>query len=560
MNFLRDNASDNIAKRLGWHTGVKDQAGIAADLASGRDIQEVYGLGEAGLFDEFFYFLHEIKVMPLLETLTPKGLKKRDSNIKFPAVILVYLMRIVGGLRFFWHIEPVLLQSQALMHLVGFNGREILEGTTRRGLPKTAAAPEEKKTGPERKPAEVRGPMGADSVAEYIQAIAAKALEKFFNCVVGILAANSFYPKRVHALLDASEIESTEKCAGCGMVKKEKAPELRLRRGRIRKVVEKIFGFKIWVVWDPNSKLPIAMLFATINVADCTMTKEVVEQAILNLGDHASIASLALDRGFLDGALLWWLNTIGITFYMPAKTSLNVYTDALSLVDSGVRQTREKNRSVGHGKNKQTVIDRWDAVGIEGLTSAGFYGERGSGSHEHNREFVPNPINAVVVLHDPYKENNPATDTLVILTNGPVQKPLNAYDAYDVRSEIENSLFREAKQAWFIERPAKNTVQAFRAHCYLTIITMALTTAFQSWLIAQDKREHRGEETGIRKFRQEVRVENYDKLIVFDEDRYAIFEAYELVILLGKKVLRPRGVPETITTEDILRKYGALRE
>ncbi|MCG2746954.1 MAG: hypothetical protein L6365_05415 [Desulfobulbaceae bacterium] len=64
------------------------------------------------------------------------------------------------------------------------------------------------------------------------------------------------------------------------MVKKEKAPELSLRRGRIRKVVEKVFGFKIWVVWDPNSKLPLAMRFATINVADCAMTKEVVEQAL----------------------------------------------------------------------------------------------------------------------------------------------------------------------------------------------------------------------------------------------------------------------------------------
>jgi len=166
----------------------------------------------------------------------------------------------------------------------------------------------------------------------------------------------------------------------------------------------------------------------------------------------------------------------------------------------------------------------------------------------------------VVVLHDPYRKNNPNAKTLVILTNGPVQKPLVVYDAYDARSEIENSLFREAKQAWFIERPAKNTAQAFRAHCYLTLITMALTTAFLAWMIAQEKREHRGEETGIRIFRQEVRVENWNKLIVFDQDRYAIFEAYELVILLGKKVRMPHGVPETITREDILRKYGALRE
>ena len=50
-------ASQKIADRLTWCTAHRDQAGIAKDLADGKDIAEVYGLGEAGLFDEFFYFL-----------------------------------------------------------------------------------------------------------------------------------------------------------------------------------------------------------------------------------------------------------------------------------------------------------------------------------------------------------------------------------------------------------------------------------------------------------------------------------------------------------------------
>lgn len=565
MNNLLEKASTNIISRLSWHTGLKDQAAIASDLANGKDIQEVYGLGEAGLFDEFFCFLDEIGVSSLFDALAPK-LTIRKSNIKFPAVILIYLMRIVSGLNFYWHIEPVLLLSQPLMRLVGFNGRQIREGTTSRGLPKSVSDKKELENplvepqNSTKQPVEIRGPICTDSIAAYIQAITAKALEKFFNRIVGILAAARFFPKKVHALLDASEIESTEKCLGCGKVSKEKAPELRLRQGRIKKVLETVFGFKIWVVWDPNSKLPLAMRFTTIEVADVTMAQEVVQQAITNLGDHAKIVSLAFDKGFIDGVFLWWLNTKGIIFYTPAKKSMHAYTDALSLVESGIRKIREKIRSIGHGKNKQTVTDRWDVVGVEGLTSAGFYSELGSGSHEHNNGFIPNPINAVVVLHDPYKENNPNTGTMVILTNGQVQKPLETYDGYDARSEIENSLFREAKQAWFIERPARNTANAFRAHAFLTIITMALTTAFLAWMTAQDKREQNGEETGIRKFREQIRMENSNKLIIFDNDRYAIFTTYEVFILCGKKVLMPRGVPETITKDDILRKYGAMLE
>ncbi|MBK5101897.1 MAG: transposase, partial [Desulfobacteraceae bacterium] len=315
-----------------------------------------------------------------------------------------------------------------------------------------------------------------------------------------------------------------------------------------------------WVVWDPNSRLPLAMRFATIEVADINLAREVVEQALANLGAHAEIASLAVDRGFLDGAFLWWLNKKGIIFHIPAKTDMHVYRDALSLVDKGIRQTKEKKRSVGKGKNKTTIIDRWDVVGIESLTSAGFYGELGSGSHENRKDFFANPINAVVVLHDPYKENNPNSHTMVILTNGPVKKPLRVYEGYDARSEIENGLFREAKQGWFIERPARNNADAFRSHVYLTLITMALTTVFRTWMDQQDEREKQGEETGIRKFREKVKQENGNKLILFDENRYAIFDTYEVFILCDRNVRKPTGVPEVVSKQDILEKYGALRE
>lgn len=554
-------ASQRIAERLTWCTASRDQAGIANDLAEGKEISEVYGLGEAGLFDEFFYFLEELGIMNFFMELDP-GKTQRTSNVKFPAVILIYLMRIVAGLRFFWHIDPVILSSQSLMRLVGFNGRQIREGTSGRGnkshLPETGEDSEEKSD--TSKPSEIRGPYCPDSIASYVQAIAANALERLFNGVVSVMAARSFFPKKIKALLDSSEIQSTELCEGCGRVSKEKAPELRRRRKRIRKVMETVFGFKIWVVWDPTSRLPIALRFTTIEVSDVDMAREVVEQAITNLGDHATIESLAIDRGFTDGKFLWWLHTMHIIFYIPSKTNLNVYTDALSLTESGIRETRDKSRSVGSGKNKTTVVDHWDVVGIEGLTSAGFYGELGSGSHENRKDFTPNPINAVVVLDDPYKLNNPGSDTLVILTNGAVKKPFKVYDGYDARSEIENTLFREAKQAWFIQRPARNNAAAFRSHIYLTLIVMALTTAFQTWMDQQDKLTQKGQETGIRKFREKVRQENGNKLIVFDGERYAIFDTYEVFILCGTNVRKPTGVEEVITKNDILRKYAALLE
>jgi hypothetical protein len=299
----------------------------------------------------------------------------------------------------------------------------------------------------------------------------------------------------------------------------------------------------------------------TIETGDIVLAREVVQQAVANLADHAGIVSLAVDRGFMDGSFLWWLHhTMHIIFNIPAKTDMHVYRDALALADEGIREIRDKSRSVGSGKNKTSVVDHWDVVGIESLTSAGFYGELGSGSHENRKGFLANPINAVVVLDDPFKRNNPDSDTLVILTNAPVDKPIKVYDAYDARSEIENGLFREAKQAWFIQRPARNNADAFRAHIYLTLLMMALTASFQTWMDQQDKLAQKGQETGIRKFREKVRQENGNKLVVFDGDRYAIFDAYEVFILCGTNVRMPTGVPEVISPKDILLKYGALLE
>lgn len=551
---IKKSASETIFKRLVWHTARRDQAGIAEELVNEDKIHEIYGLGDAGLFDEFFCFLRELGIMKALEQLSPRLHRKRQSPVPFSAIMLIYLMRIVAGLKFFYHTGPVLLQSQSLMRLAGFNGREIKEGVNRRSLDKSKTDWEDKNN------TAIRGPVCPEFIASFIVAIAGKALERVFNKIISILAAHSFFPRKIKVLLDASDLESSEKCKGRGTVTKEKAPELRRRGGRVKKISVTVFGFKLWVVWDPTSALPVAMRFATIETSDITLAKDVIEQAIANLGEHAEITSIAMDRGFMDGKLLWWLNSKGIIFYVPSKSNQNVYDDALSLVETGQSVTRKRKRTTGHGKGRKQVTDTWDVVGLEGLTTAGFYGELGSGSHENRNDFRPNPINAIVVLHDPYMENNPNVKTLVILTNGPVGKPLKVYDGYDARSEIENSQFRESKQGWFIKRPPENSKAGFLVHAYLTIITMALTRAFRDWMIQQEELEEIGEDTGIRKFRQKVRQENSNKCIVFHHDRYAIFYLYELLILCGKTVLKPRGVADTITKEDILRKYGALLE
>ncbi|PIE63259.1 MAG: hypothetical protein CSA26_12820 [Desulfobacterales bacterium] len=60
MNLIQKNP-ENIANRLAWHTAGRDQAGIAKNLDEGKDIPEVYGLGEAGLF--VVHYVHGFYLM-----------------------------------------------------------------------------------------------------------------------------------------------------------------------------------------------------------------------------------------------------------------------------------------------------------------------------------------------------------------------------------------------------------------------------------------------------------------------------------------------------------------
>jgi len=69
----KEQASKNITDRLTWHTAIKDQAGIAGELAEGQPVREVYGLGDAGLFDDFFCFLEKLGFTNLFANIQLKA-------------------------------------------------------------------------------------------------------------------------------------------------------------------------------------------------------------------------------------------------------------------------------------------------------------------------------------------------------------------------------------------------------------------------------------------------------------------------------------------------------
>ncbi len=82
-----NNASETIFKRLVWHTAKRDQAGIAEMLVNEQEVHEIYGLGDAGLFDEFFCFLRELGIMKVL-SLPRDAIANGRAQFLFPRLCL----------------------------------------------------------------------------------------------------------------------------------------------------------------------------------------------------------------------------------------------------------------------------------------------------------------------------------------------------------------------------------------------------------------------------------------------------------------------------------------
>jgi hypothetical protein len=122
---------------------------------------------------------------------------------------------------------------------------------------------------------------------------------------------------------------------------------------------------------------------------------------------------------------------------------------------------------------------------------------------------------------------------------------LTSYDLYDLRSLIENTLFRELKQGWFVGCFPKKTADAVRGHVFLTLTIFNLTNAY---------RTRAGQELARRGIRRQRREwHNGHQVMVFAGEFYAIFDIEEVFILMG----RPPEICWRVNLAQVYRKYAA---
>jgi len=540
----------NLIERLFWHTSERNESKVAQHLFFHKEMDTVYTLDEATLFDFFFHYVRETEVFPLLEDLDPE-IQKRE-NIPFLQFVLVYLMKVIGSIPKMEPVWELLLTDELLMGLCGFNAYQVQSGSCERGTKlRKSPAPE------------VRGALCVDTLANQIVKITPRRLENFFNQCIKRLAKARVFPKYIHAACDTTLYETTDQYEGCGTVVRKRKVKARgyRRAGELKEVQVRLYGWKVWAIYELQTGIPLAIKIDTIEKPDNLHILAVLEQAKENVKETSVIRSLVMDRAFLDGKDLYAIDQQGLEFVIPLKRNMGATQDArsLALAQEGsecIEKTREVTVTHGYGKHKVDEKVVTTLVGVAGLLSCDWFNPEGSEANTTKKDYEPIPLNAVVVKT--WNNQTPPVDKQVVfVTNREVNDPFVAFDRYDDRSLMENNLFRETKQNWHLEDAPKKTREGVFVQVYMVMAMKALTKAFLMWQEEQARLHALGKETSWEMYRRKLKMLNRNKLIVFVATYFGIFLSHEVIMLVDvpvHKTAKELGVTRT----SIYTKYTGL--
>ncbi len=541
------------------HVCQRNDAAVVRAIYETKTVDDVEALDKVTFFDQFFAFLRNLNVLPLLEQLDP-GNRVRAS-ISWMALMGTYVMRIVLGIPSIPQMEGLILTDPALMTLFGLAGF-VERGVTRRGVSRAHQLPE------------VRGAFSGEVIADTLVKAPLMALARIFNTVIRILAEAGFFPKRVHAIVDCTDREATPKYrtldgGPVASVTRHKRPQHSHNR-HAPKVATTVWGWKIWLMFCPASGMPIALYVDRINVDDRVWMLALVLQGKANLRE-GQLASVSFDRGFWDGQELYMVAPHA-PFFIPGRSDLDITQEARRMalaaytrhqqglpVSDAVIAKRPVRIVTGRGKNRREYEKELIVVGIADL-DCDTYAQQAPGSRANSKSFMAGKLNAAVVLQDPEYGKAPAEDRyLTILTCAAMKTPadvLFAYDRFDSRGIIENSGNKQAKQAWKLGAALEKSEAAVYLHTFMVFMLMALMAAFRARQLADDQAAAQGKETGMERYRRDVERANRDKVLVRDGNHYAVLWAWEFAVLGGLR-LRDHASEDVAA---ILKRYGVLAD
>lgn len=498
---------------------TRNQHEVAKRLLAG-EVAMVGGTGWS-FVELFLAFLAEVGFFDILHIEGERFIRKMAE---VSLLLLTYQVKVLLGLAGMNCVGQTLFRDWALLKLIGYTTAQLREGFCQRG-----------QVGKQK-------PLHKNVLADAVEKLTADEVSYILNESVKRLAAKGVWAEsRGHFALDATDLETTPRFRGAGVKTVSERKWSRKEKKQIE-VEKAVHGFKLLALYDVQWRLVVAAKVVKINAHESTFTRELLHQGLTNLGPGV-ITVLLVDRGFLDGLTLWHIkHTDGVDFVIPAKDGMRVKTDARAFLNQKPDgQWLVAAERPAHGPHQEGHVK---LIGITGLTSYDQYGDEAHQRQVNRSDFEGQPLNALVVTefdHHVYT----AEQAKVFLTSLPVTDTLAVLDLYDLRSLIENTLFRELKQGWFLGCFPKKTDDAVCGHVFLTLTIFNLTNAY---------RTDAGQELaqrGIRRQRREWQTAH--QVMIFAGEFYAIFDVEEVFILLG----RPPDICWRVNLDQVYRKYAA---
>ena len=258
-------------------------------------------------------------------------------------------------------------------------------------------------------------------------------------------------------------------------------------------------------------------------------------QEVMELGGSEAIEWLLMDALYADGPLLAWLeHGCGIHALVRLPEDRLLYEDMQGLAQHGLSewQTHTDVRYLsGHKQARQVAVslieglESWDSF----LDSAKQYG-------------VEHPSLCGVLIRSVDRAAPTKVEEWALVSTKPLNSAWGAYSLWRNRWLIENSGFRELKEAWHLEA-------APWSHTDERVVAARVTFTLVAHNVAQIAKTTAGRkltDRGIRRLHRQLRAAyGVAPVIVFADNAFGIFHIEQIMAVAGlapKYSLRPKPV------------------
>jgi hypothetical protein len=303
MKQTREAMAQNLAERLCWQAARRDDSRVARRLYRKQVVDGVYQLDEGALLDDFFYFLHELGVVDWLGEI--RGTAVQREMVPCVRYLLLYSLKTLFGIESMHALPALLFSDEALMRLVGFNAQQVRHGVCQRGAAQ--------RQGPR-----TRGPICPDALADNIVKLNVRDLEAWFNGCIRALAKAGVLAPKVTGIVDATDLETTAQYEGCGHVTRQR--KITDKRGHVHEIEVTVYGWKLIVLIDASTKIPLAGQVVPINEHEVLSMRALVTQARTNLAGYARLHKVVFDTGFWTGSICGGWSSAGSPLWCRLKT------------------------------------------------------------------------------------------------------------------------------------------------------------------------------------------------------------------------------------------------